>query len=120
MAEAEGLLAGVLMTTEEKLKEIARQILAMNENDLMALLPTYQERMESFSTISEWEESVVLYFLINGYRIKNIQFCERVNQLNSRRKPGKGTKEPKEPKEPKGAKGAKAPQRPKPHLILVK
>ncbi|MDR1035830.1 MAG: hypothetical protein LBT40_04470 [Deltaproteobacteria bacterium] len=75
-----------MTATEDKLRRIAREILAMDEGDLMALLPNYQDRMENYSTIHEWEEAVLLYFLINGYRIKNIQFCERVNQLNSRPK----------------------------------
>ncbi|MDR1041983.1 MAG: hypothetical protein LBR80_17815 [Deltaproteobacteria bacterium] len=78
-----------MSTTKEKLEEIARQVLEMNENELMELLPGYQSRMENYSTIREWEESVVLYFLINGFRIKNIQFCERLNQLYTRKKSDK-------------------------------
>ncbi|MDR3154010.1 MAG: hypothetical protein LBW85_07015 [Deltaproteobacteria bacterium] len=101
-----------MATTEEKLKEIAQEVLAMNENDLMALLPRYQNRMENYASISEWEESVVLYFLINGYRIKNIQFCERVNELNSRRKPSA--------KESSGKTRPEAAPRRKPVLDLVK
>ncbi|MDR1315153.1 MAG: hypothetical protein LBQ12_16065 [Deltaproteobacteria bacterium] len=72
-----------MTATQDKLRKIAREILSLNELDLMALLPEYQKRMDNFNTIQEWEEAVILYFLINGCRIKNIQFCEKVNQLNS-------------------------------------
>jgi hypothetical protein len=90
-----------MSSTEDKLRDIARQVLSMSETDLMELLPVYQSRMDNFSSISEWEESVVLYFLINGFRIKNIQFCERVNQLNSRRKlAGKPDSGPVAPRKP--------------------
>jgi hypothetical protein len=82
-----------MSSTETKLKEIVRQVLSMNESELLALLPGYQHRMENYSSISEWEEAVVLYFLINGCRIKSIQFCDRVNQLNSRKNPKRKTAE---------------------------
>ncbi|MDR1079677.1 MAG: hypothetical protein LBQ79_01595 [Deltaproteobacteria bacterium] len=76
-----------MTATEDKLRKIALEVLAMDEGELMQLLPGYQDRMENYASIHEWEEAVLLYFLINGYRIKNIQFCERVNQLNARPKP---------------------------------
>ena len=56
---------------EETLQKIARQIMALNEETLTALLPRYKERMMNFAPTQQWEESVVIYFLINGLRIKN-------------------------------------------------
>ena len=63
---------------EDVLQKIARQIMALNEETLTALLPKYKERMMDFAPTREWEESVVIYFLINGLRIKNSQFNDKI------------------------------------------
>ena len=65
---------------EEVLRKIARQIMALNEETLTALLPRYKERMLDFTPTSAWEESVVIYFLINGLRIKNSQFNDKIKE----------------------------------------
>ena len=52
--------------------------MALNEETLTALLPKYKERMMDFAPTREWEESVVIYFLINGLRIKNSQFNDKI------------------------------------------
>jgi hypothetical protein len=64
--------------TEDVLKQLARSILALDEETLISLLPLYRKRMDNFEPTSEWEESVIIYFMINGCRIKNTQFNERV------------------------------------------
>ncbi|MDR2613247.1 MAG: hypothetical protein LBG06_10670 [Deltaproteobacteria bacterium] len=116
-----------MTATEKKLKEIVREILSMSECDLMELLPVYQHRMENFETIGEWEEAVVMYFLINACRIKNIQFGERVNQLNSRKRPATrrrpapvGVTPVLPPAAGSRPKGGKPPARRTPSLELVK
>ena len=63
---------------EDVLGKIARQIMALNEETLTALLPRYKTRMMDFAPTREWEESVIIYFLINGLRIKNSQFNEKI------------------------------------------
>jgi hypothetical protein len=63
---------------EDVLSKIARQIMALNEETLTALLPRYKERMLDFAPTSAWEEAVVIYFLINGLRIKNSQFNDKI------------------------------------------
>ncbi|MDR2443639.1 MAG: hypothetical protein LBE31_08985 [Deltaproteobacteria bacterium] len=63
---------------EELLQEIARRILALDEETLISLVPTYRKRMDNFEPTREWEESVIIYFLINGYRVKNAQFNEKI------------------------------------------
>jgi hypothetical protein len=69
---------------EDVLSKIARQIMALSEESLTALLPRYKERMLNFAPTREWEESVIVYFLINGLRIKNSQFNEKIkNYLGS-------------------------------------
>ncbi|MDR2350199.1 MAG: hypothetical protein LBF41_06195 [Deltaproteobacteria bacterium] len=80
-----------MATTEEKLKALAKEILSLNETDLLKLLPVYHERMKNPKSVPEWEEASVLYFLINGVRIKNIQFPEKTNEINARPK----TREPR-------------------------
>jgi hypothetical protein len=99
--------------TEERLKAIAKELMNMDEGELLELLPMYHNRMDNFSTLAEWEEACVLYFLINGVRIKNIQFPSRVLQINDRlRRNGSKTVPPVNRERP-------AP-RPKPELNLVK
>ncbi|MDR1921137.1 MAG: hypothetical protein LBS31_05250 [Candidatus Adiutrix sp.] len=68
---------------EDVLKKIARQIIALNEETLTTLLPKYKERMMDFTPTQEWEESVVIYFLINGLRIKNSQFNDKIKEYMS-------------------------------------
>ena len=63
---------------EDKLKAIVKEVLKLDERDLLALLPTYHSRIEEFKTIDEWEEACILYFLINGVRIKSIQISDRI------------------------------------------
>lgn len=62
------------------MRKIARQIMALDEDVLTALLPRYKERMLNFAPTRQWEESVVIYFLINGLRIKNSQFNDRIKE----------------------------------------
>jgi hypothetical protein len=71
---------------EDKLKAIVKEVLKLDERDLLALLPNYHSRIEEFQSISEWEEACILYFLINGVRIRSIQLSDRVQQINSRHK----------------------------------
>ena len=68
---------------EDLLSKIARQIMALNEETLMPLLPRYKERMLDFAPTRAWEESVLIYFLINGLRIKNSQFNDKIKEYAS-------------------------------------
>jgi hypothetical protein len=65
---------------EEILKKIARRILDLDEESLSKLIPKYRKRMSHFDPSQEWEEAVIIYFLINGYRIKNTQFNENIQK----------------------------------------
>jgi hypothetical protein len=73
----------IMTTTEEKLKAICAELLQLDESELLSCLPTYHRRLESFSSIREWEEATIIFFLINGLRIKNIQLPDKIKQLNS-------------------------------------
>lgn len=63
---------------EDVLSKIARQVMALDEDTLSALLPKYKERMINFAPTQAWEEAVVIYFLINGLRLKNSQFNDKI------------------------------------------
>jgi hypothetical protein len=74
--------------TEQKLKAICSELRKMDETELMRLLPLYHRRLEQFESIGEWEEATLIFFLINGIRIKNIQMPEKVSLLRKRPKGG--------------------------------
>lgn len=67
---------------EELLSKIARQIMALDEDTLTGLLPKYKNRMVRFTPTPQWEESVLIYFIINGLRVKNAQFNEKIRDFN--------------------------------------
>ncbi len=66
---------------KELLHKIARQINSLDEDTLTAFLPQYKKRMMNFTPTKEWEEAVLIYFLINGLRIKNSQFNDKVKDF---------------------------------------
>jgi hypothetical protein len=63
---------------EETLSQIAKCLLALDEESLISLIPKYRKRMDRFDPSPEWEEAVIIYFIINGYRIKNAQFNNKI------------------------------------------
>lgn len=77
---------------EEVLERMAGQILAMDEGELAALLPSYKKVMDNFTPTRAWEKSVIIYFLINSVRVKNSLFQDElrraaVSSSNGRPKP---------------------------------
>lgn len=65
---------------EDVLSRIARQIMTLNEETLAAMVPRYKARMLDFAPTQQWEESVIIYFLINGLRTKNSMFHEKIKE----------------------------------------
>ena len=63
---------------EETLSQIAKNLLALDEETLSSLISKYRKRMDRFEPTSEWEEAVIIYFIINGYRIKNALFNNKI------------------------------------------
>lgn len=63
---------------EDVLSRIARQIMTLDEETLTAMVPRYKARMLDFVPSREWEEAVIIYFLINGLRTKNSMFNEKI------------------------------------------
>ncbi len=73
---------------DDVLSKIARQIMALDEESLTALLPRYKERMLDFAPTRQWEESVLIYFIINGLRVKNTQFNDKMQDYRQAEKNG--------------------------------
>ncbi|MDR2200472.1 MAG: hypothetical protein LBR53_13680 [Deltaproteobacteria bacterium] len=76
-----------MTTSEEKLKSICRELLTLDENEIIKLLPVYHRRLDDFQSITEWEEATVMFFMINGLRIKNIQLPDKIRKLNGKPAP---------------------------------
>lgn len=74
---------------EEILSKIARQVMAFDEETLTALIPKYREKMLNFTPTRAWEESVLVYFIINGLRIKNSQFNDKIKEYMTKDDDGK-------------------------------
>jgi hypothetical protein len=74
------MVARGMVAMEELLHQMAKRLLALDEESLISLIPKYRKRMDNFEPSPEWEESVIIYFLINGYRIKNAQFNNKIKE----------------------------------------
>lgn len=59
---------------EKALLKIARQINAFDEASLMSLWEKYAERVRHFEPTKRWEESVIIFNLIQSTRLKNQLF----------------------------------------------
>jgi hypothetical protein len=67
--------------TEETLKRMAQEILDLSDDELLKLLPKYQKRLTEYASMAEWQEAVLIYFLINATRVRKIQYPEAYNKL---------------------------------------
>jgi hypothetical protein len=74
-----------MTSLDDTLRSLARRILALDEEELIRLIPKYRKRMDNFSPTMDWEESVIIYFIINGYRVKSAQFSEELKGYMNRR-----------------------------------
>lgn len=59
---------------EKALLKLARQINAFDEASLMSLWEKYAERVRQFEPTKRWEESVIIFNLIQSTRLKNQLF----------------------------------------------
>lgn len=59
---------------EKALLKLARQINAFDEASLMSLWEKYAEKVRHFEPTKRWEESVVVFNLIQSTRLKNQLF----------------------------------------------
>lgn len=54
-----------------EIEQLADQILALDEDELVKYVPYYKRMMEDFTPSPEWERSVIAFFLISAVRVKN-------------------------------------------------
>lgn len=66
------------MGIEEALLKIADRILDFDEASLAQLQEKYLKKVSEFAPSKEWEQAIVVYFLINSIRVKNKIFNEKV------------------------------------------
>ncbi|MDC0336285.1 hypothetical protein OAN24_05275 [Pseudodesulfovibrio sp.] len=59
---------------EKALLKLARQINAFDEASLMSLWEKYAEKVSHFEPTKRWEESVIIFNLIQSSRLKNQLF----------------------------------------------
>ena len=75
-----------MSSTLDILRNICSELLTLDEDEVLSCLPVFHKRLESFNTIEEWEEATLMFFLINGIRIKNIQMPEKLAHLESQKR----------------------------------
>lgn len=78
------------------LNRLAEQILSFDEASLTNLLEEYRAKMDNFEPSREWERAVIIFFIINSVRVKNLMFNENVlkkGQAESGKPPAKGPEE---------------------------
>jgi hypothetical protein len=78
---------------ESALEKLAETILNLDEASLTSLWDKYKKKMENFDTTREWEQAVIIFFIINSVRVKNHIFNENI--LNLHKKNNKPAKPPK-------------------------
>lgn len=66
------------MSIEDSLLKIADRILDFDEASLSGLQEKYLKKVSEFAPTKEWEQAIVVYFLINSIRVKNKIFNEKV------------------------------------------
>ena len=59
---------------EKALSKLAHQLAAYDEASLMSLWETYAEKVRRFEPTKAWEESVLIFCLIQSVRMKNQLF----------------------------------------------
>lgn len=81
------------------LDRLAEQILSFDEASLTSLLDDYRAKMDAFEPTREWERAVIIFFIINSVRVKNLMFNENILKKEAAEKPS--------PKPPEGGPGKK-------------
>lgn len=76
---------------EALLHRLAEQILNLDEASLTGLLEKYRAKIQQFEPTKEWEKAVIVFFIINGVRVKNLMFNEQMLKRNITPKISKDT-----------------------------
>ncbi len=78
----------------QALDRLADQILSFDEASLTSLLEEYRRKMDNFEPTREWERAVIIFFIINSMRVKNLMFNENILKKSAKGKeeaPGRPT-----------------------------
>jgi hypothetical protein len=84
---------GGIVGIEEALLNLADRVLDFDEASLAQLQEKYLKKVSDFAPTREWEQAMVVYFMINSVRVKNKIFNEKVKGTppEERRKSPKNT-----------------------------
>ncbi len=80
---------------EQTLVKMADKILHLDEASLVNLWDKYRLRMEQADMSRDWEQAVIIFFIINAVRAKNEIFNEQI--LTRRNKPSESAGAPPKP-----------------------
>jgi len=87
---------GITTMIEATLNKLAGHILGMDEASLVSLWEKYKTRTENFEISREWEEAVIIFFIINAVRAKNQMFNEQIQKRNQPQpEPGQAPRRPR-------------------------
>ncbi len=67
---------------ESLLNRLADQLLNLDEASLTSLLEKYRQKVNNFEPTREWERAVLVLFMINGVKAKNLMFNEQMLKRN--------------------------------------
>lgn len=69
---------------EAFLHKLAEQILKLDEASLTSLLEKYRQKVQQFEPTKEWEKAVIIFFIINAVKTKNLIFNEEMFKRTSK------------------------------------
>jgi len=72
---------------EATLDKMAEKIISLDEASLAGLWEKYKRKMEAFEASREWEKAVIVFFIINGVRVKNHIFNEQILLQQKKQEP---------------------------------
>ncbi|MDD5167683.1 MAG: hypothetical protein PHN75_02620, partial [Syntrophales bacterium] len=82
---------------EQTLNKMADVILHVDEASLVSLWEKYRARMEQVDINTDWEKSVIIFFIINAVRAKNQMLNDHILGLQDRKSAPSKTPSKKKP-----------------------
>ncbi len=68
-------------SVKQTLDRLADEILELDPEELKALLPEIQARMDQADHTLEWERAVINFFIINAVRVKDKLCCQQQGRV---------------------------------------
>ena len=66
---------------KQTLDRLADEILDLDPEELKALLPAIQARMDQADHTHDWERAVINFFIINAVRVKDKLCCQQQGRV---------------------------------------